>query len=663
MFRSLFLTFMAILLNLPVEASIKIASHEDYVHFSEKEKDTYIIQLMEHVVALEDRYKRDTELYGYSQERFEKFQKIISKLQSELLIGKAYAAPKAVSKTEPVSPFQTWDQLSQKFTQYSTRSTNNGEGNCIFAGWISKTRRNSDGNVYCTHPGFMADKPGTKTAQCGSNDKNTKRNWIQCNPAVFGYKKESDKSLFCVETRNKAQNSSFECMKEALKESAPNSDSREKRLAFLKNKFSDSKNFQNIFMFNYKTCVCSVGPEHFNKDYQNYMRPGNVEKDSDRYRTCYGMMRMMTDIQNQCRPPEFDQSIFNQFESFVSSKEATPSGLDGDSWYKDFITKELKTNKQSVAAYNQLCPSESIKYDGPSDNKPGNKYTCTATCTTPNNCSYEVMEEGKPETKKTVKDDNAKLFDPNQEMVEIKPEIAPEGLICPITWTRETSDGSDGISVTGIVSGADGGVPGGIAGGTDGGTVGGITDGADDGKDKEPEIVPETETIEKTDTDGERPTITITVKSKEKTQYKLVAETQKDEGWTFTWTIKDAGELKVETNWEVKETPKIGKKEGLSEDGPADSDETDKNETPSTPSASKEISQKRYKTPYKICGQLKKEGKETVEECQEIDKLGDESSAAKPVAAPSNFNQGFQQTPAAQPVIRRSSDTSAIGIK
>jgi len=370
---------------------------------------------------------------------------------------------------------------------------------------------------------------------------------------------------------------------------------------------------------------------------------------------------MMSDIQSQCRPPEFDQSIFNQFEAFIASKEAAPSGLDGDSWYKDFITKELKNNKQSVAAYNQLCPSESMTYNGSEDEKPHSKFTCTATCSIPGKCTFEVMEEGKPETKKTVSD-SATPFDPQQEMIEIKPDVAPEGIVCPITWTSGAG-GDNNITV----------------GGTDGGPVGGSsTDvtpdtGTTETTDKKPEE--SVETTEKEDnkpTEG-KPVVSITVKAKEKTHYTLVADTQKDEGWTFSWIIKDAGELKVETDWEAKKKPEIGSKEGLSSDDSTDDSSTDeskktdtdkekeKEEKPSTPEVSKEIKQKRYKTPYKVCAQLKKEGEETVEDCETVEKLGEDTSAVKPATTPSNFMP--QQSTGQPQMIRRSSDTSAVGIK
>lgn len=632
MVKSLLLTFIAFWISMSAHASLKFVSHEDYVHMSEKQKEDFAISLMEYMVELENQYQLETAKYGYSNERFQKFKRVVQEIQSALLMGNAYAKPETL---------KSWDQLAENFRLNSRRARGKGNenGNCIFAGWISKTKLNTDGTAYCAHPGFVVEGGG-RSSECSSRGKN----WIQCNPVIFGYKKESEKSLFCVKTNNQAENSSFECMKEALKENSPGADPKSKRLAFLKNKFSNPKVFENIFDFNYKTCVCSVAPDHFNRDYHNYMRPNEERRSRDRYRTCVGMLNMMNEIQNQCRPDNFDQSIFKQFEQFISAQKI--SGKDADDSYERFIKDELKSNKQSAKAYNNICSDqltieeepkqepkeepklttdtpksmgpkvevapevpkkEEPKKDGPS--APGKTYVCNAKCslgseaTPAAKCEYDVSEKDQPDAKlsgaKPEKDPSSK----EEKSITVKHDELPgKEISCDIEWT-------------------------------------------DAPEEKKP-LAPEVD-----------PTLTLTVTEKGSTHYTVAAQSSNDEGWTFSWKINAEG-ITPEKGWSSGSTETFKPKtpSGLSVDNESDTDDNNKKETAiddnkKSGGDNKVTKQKRESKTYQVCGVLSK-GDKKKEQCASIDPV----TTAGPAAMPSPLNQN-------PGMIRRASDTSAMGIK
>lgn len=660
MFKSLLLSFIALFVCIRVEASTQMPQHEDFVHFTEKEKEAYIIKMMELVVALEEQYQLETATYGYSQERFEKFQKVVHEIRSAFFIGSAYAAGPSTrsagaAKQTPaaqasfIQRFKDWDALANDFKK------NNKQNRCIFAGWISTVKSGS----VCSHPNFMEDKPGKASASCGGNDPKTKKNFVQCNPVIFGYKNLQEKSLFCVSTSNRAESSSFHCMQLALGiKKEEGADDPKTRLDYLKSKYENPENFQKIFGFNYKTCVCSSTPEGFNRNYQDYMRPGENEKESDRYRTCYGLMNMMNEVRKVCEPQNFNNSIFEQFESLVASAGPS-SGKDADDFYKNFIRNKVKNEAKSAEAYKQLCEQGSLT----TDNKPqqqdngggqqtggGNNgdsgddkggYVCTAICTKPKGqAQTQTQGAGTQPAQAQTSSDTQGTPKPGQQGSRPLPApaatAASSGITC--TYNVHKKDKPDekleGAKPEGDKTPAENvqsilvkheKLP-------QSGLECKIT-----WKDEEPESQPDA-------TNGEKPSLKVTA-NKGDTHYDLKAETSNDQGWTFGWELRGAEKLKVEKDWEKKPA---------TSSTPAGMATDDSISTPSNPGTSKSIRQKRLEADYNVCAFLKK-GDEKIEECTKIEKV----SKATPAAVPQNFNQNMPQPQ----MIRRASDISTMGVR
>lgn len=381
MFKSTFMALMALLLCLSAQAGTYIRTHEDFVHLSDYEKNQMIIKTMELVVALESQYNYEVKKYGYNSERFEKFMKAVSKVKSILFIDSAYAAPAPTKK-----PMTDWNSYGNAFKTLMSKSGSN----CFFAGWPSKPYVLPGTNkTYCGHPDFLQgdgpnrhrDKPMSEWTQyypdpvnsdCGIND----RKKIQCNPAIFGFKKASSGSLFCVTASDGAHNSAYNCMQEALKERPADGtiDTPEARLGQLRTALGSNPGaFAAVQNFVYKTCVCDSTPANFNKDYQTYVR---------KHRTCYGMMEMIGKVSCGSTLP-IDTSIFTSLQEYANNKISYNSATNTaenlvDHHYEQFIQNEVKVKARTE--YNRLCGANVPEVIVPPVTK---DYECSkATCQT-----------------------------------------------------------------------------------------------------------------------------------------------------------------------------------------------------------------------------------------------------------------------------------------
>ncbi len=96
---------MALILCLSAQAGSYIRTHEDYVHLSDYEKNQLIIKTMELVVALESQYNYEVKKFGYNSERFEKFNKAVSKVKS--ILPETGVSPSFTEKTKiKINPHQ-----------------------------------------------------------------------------------------------------------------------------------------------------------------------------------------------------------------------------------------------------------------------------------------------------------------------------------------------------------------------------------------------------------------------------------------------------------------------------------------------------------------------------------------------------------------------------
>lgn len=428
MFKSTFLAIMALVLCLSAQARTSyVRSHEDFVHLSDYEKNQMIIQTMELVVELESKYQYQVKKYGYSHDRYQKFQKAVSQISSILFINSAYAevarpgdrlpgrtgqqlnprVPHAnrTFLNQTKTPMNNWSDFGSAFARLMAKP---GE-NCIFAGWPSMPYVDkNDGKTYCAHPDFIqgtaSNRHQTKAMTAwtkaypdpkpGSGCDIDNRETIQCNPALFGYKKVdtanmANSTLFCVPSGNGAHNSAYHCMKEALKPSTnADSDAPEARLSFLRQQLSSNPAAVTALQeFVYKTCVCDQTPANFSQKYKEYIRP---------HRTCYGMMEMMSKVAcGSPTPLNIETGVFESFQQYTKDKIFYNTNNDTslgavDSHYTNFITHV----KAESVEYNILC-NGAVRAE--------KEYECAASCKTlapaaaggapTYDCTYVVKEK------------------------------------------------------------------------------------------------------------------------------------------------------------------------------------------------------------------------------------------------------------------------------
>lgn len=700
MFKSAIFFIMTFVMCLSAGARTLVRTHEDFVHLSEFEKNQHIIKVMELVVELESKYKFETRKYGYSQERFEKFQKAISKI-SNLFFQNAYANP-SVSSSD-------WTGIASSFEDLLNNPQVTESNRCIFAGWISETYQ-SGGRTYCGHPSrsprARAGYP-TPPSGCGQNN-----NKIQCNPVIFGYKKVSDHSLFCVSTANSAENSSLQCMKKSLGlVTEDDSDPAADRLATLRSNLSSNPEvFNNVQEFVYRTCVCDSTHERFNGAYQSAIRP---------HRTCLGLMNMIGETVNCVEPqlPLQNRTIFENLRSQITQENL--SGRAADAFYTQFLSGLDRSSPE----YRRVCQLQPETPDTPEVT-----YECeSATCTGSGEslaCTYVVKANGQPvnftHTPRELPvagDSEVNItFKVNGEDGEatcrniIRPEPSDQ-YQCTATCTiaaatpAETDNtDQDSDATQADPSNPSAPPPAGGEGATSSETpalgcrVTSLKDSSNQDVSYQPVSAPtapsepsetpvelsfvlkinnEDKTVAcqttttrltagsdtTTDTDGDDdttdeslPSLEVKIKEERESEVDIEAIYQETPGWNL--------------NWFTKEVPP-GKSVSQSWNPPADaeaeiavSQDDSTRETSDTPAAptshGKNITQPRYDFDYKVCGKLVNGSRNTGDDnCVVVKKKGSGTDDA----------DGRQFTPAVNPnlqpggSIRGASDTSAIGIR
>jgi hypothetical protein len=379
-------------------------SHSDFLHLSDSQKNTFILKVMELSIELESRYKHETARNGFNQQRFDRYTKIFHQLNSALFISDAYAVT-------------------------------DGEDTCVFAGWISRAVK-KNGQTICSHPDSKKDEnvkeqhsidgiipkesfqyPAPKLRSSCHKD-GTKM--VQCNPLIFGHKKlnTSDQSLstlFCVQAKDGAENSSYECMEEALdSEKAPDQDSMADRLSYMRKNLSESeKNFNDVREFTLNHCLCPPGSTS-----ENAISPS--------HKTCYDLIEMMVSPAEACeRPENFRATDTSDFEFLQDSllKKILSEGNPENS-YSAIISPVQKANPDEYAAACGPRPEviDTENNESSEISKPASKYVCEANC-------ESFKTEASPETEQldvskidyacsfTLRDENDKNATPTFETV------------------------------------------------------------------------------------------------------------------------------------------------------------------------------------------------------------------------------------------------------
>jgi hypothetical protein len=611
MLKMTIIFIMSFMMALTAGARSYIRSYEDFVHLSDSEKDQLIVKTMELAIELEARYKKEVAVSGFNQERFEKYTKALNQI-SALFINSAFAAD-AKSKKD-------WFKMGQDFVKLLEKPNSR----CIFAGWVSQPSKDSSGTTVCSHPGFLkgaTEKDAYPDPAANSDCKKNDRKKIECSPVLFGYKKETDKSLFCVDASDGAHNSSYNCMKAALAEGAEQKgDSKEERLKNLRDRLAKNPEiFKGVQEFVYKTCVCEDTDKkiNFSPEYHKYMRP---------HRTCYGLMEMMGET-TMCEDPKIiiDTSIFKSLRDFARNK--TVSNDSADSFYTEFVNNEVK--KTAPAEYNRLCGANLTvedpngKRDGSSDGDGSNPddsnmpkvhvtgtvpYECTATC-----------KPGAAQKKPEAAEDDEAESEGEKDKAE-KTDKAETPAAAAYTCSFNVSKGKK----------------------------------KDIKLDSEPSAVPKSAsdkelpiqtiiggkpvdikcdlTIEEADEPKPEEDVDLVLEVQKETKNYIVTAKPKNQGdWVFKWKIDSTKELKVKRGWEV-EGPQKNKTEaraGLAK--PTEEKEEDKKpepkekeETPKPEEKSDNLvtTQERLSATYKVCGELSKPGQKTISKCENIDPVG-----------------------------------------
>lgn len=691
-------------------ASPRVMTYADFVHLSDAQKDEYIIKLMELTVELESRYKKETAKYGYSQERFERYTKILRTLKSIFWIDSAYA----LNTSHPgKNADMSWTKLAQNFNTLMNyqRSTAQGklDDNCIFAGWVSRVVYIKDAagvpKPTCAHPDFIdgigPDRHKTKMApeskgypypdkakgsSCSKDDKMM----IQCNPVIFGYKSVSSKSLFCVEARDGAKNSSFNCMQLALKETGEAGiDSKQVRLKDLRDRLADPANkdvFKQVWEFTYKTCVCPTvvattqNTKMFSQDYQNHIRP---------HRTCYGLMDMMGATALECtdveaKPfPSSDTKIFADLRERIKRESVTESQADTE--YANYLKDMLDKNNPDYLRLCSLAPTETPK-----------TYSCKADCTADAadanklTCDYKISDgsETAPELDGTPTGPEPKRDAPQVDVkFKLKGSAEEKTVKCDLTFPT-VAENPKTYTCTSTCRSL-------TAGKTEDDTIAGdqktgfactyaIKEGENspelEGEPTGPAEIPalggqvdvkfklkgtsEEKTVKCDVKDAEEPKDNTTDNTKPSLDttktcdtanctIKAVYDKTKATGWTLSWDFKTPPEGgQVPKGWEAAST--------------TDARLTAPSDASSNVAATApdEVKQKRVAKPYDVCATLTKGTEKVGPSCKTVDPLAAATApAAKDAPKPAlNYNQNGQpQLP--QAPIRGSSDTSAVGIK
>ncbi|MCM2348486.1 MAG: hypothetical protein NDI69_00605 [Bacteriovoracaceae bacterium] len=623
MFKASLTLILCCLMNISSYARAPY-SHAEFVHLTDTEKNHYIIKTMEMVVELESKYAKEIVSTNPNHEKIKQYVQVLQKLKS-LLISNAYAAALATPTSRSAKEFE---KIADDFSNLLKKPEV-----CIYGGWISRMSlkgvKLADGTTtkrsLCLHPnhltdGIQATKYPPETLAYATDSSCMGKNKITCNPVVFGYKKQADNTLFCVDAGvsatgvNQADNSSLYCMRAALEEkSSSDQDSVESRLGYLRKALSEKPAiFESVQQLIFKSCICVDPKNNFNRDYVKYMQP---------HQTCYSMMEMMAET-TICEDPKFamDTTIFQNIRDFAKDKfdRMTSAPAAVRDYYKNFVI-DIQTN----------TPEEYTKFCGGSPPK--------------------IVEVTPPETK------------PEEKKVETPPkkEYLCKNTVCTAAAAAEVKEGETAApqySCSYEVTDKDGGAADFKETSKDistsepisiklTGTIGEETVSLDCAAEVKAEEKPVEETI---------PTLDVAKEASGTDKYKVTAKiSEPNEGWSLKWKIKNNGDFKPKEGW-VTTTPKV--ETDINKDLAGQPEKESETKTPSTETSRDplETIQARATVNYDVCGEISK-GDKKAEKCVTIDMLN-------PVKAPASFG-GRSSTPQPQTRIRGTSDTSAVGIK
>lgn len=360
-----------------------------FQNLSPKEQKNFIINLMKLFTELDQSTLNSSQSQNIksSKTSYENLKKF---LFSNFLIQSSYAQNNS----------DEWNELAKLFIQDTENK--NYKNKCFFAGWPSQIL--SESPLLCSHPSKKPNESSILT-KYHSVVSGCTGSQVKCNPLIFGYKKIEDRSVFCVETKGFAKNSSQLCMQKALtNDSDDSTDSKEKRLEYLKDKYSDSQLFQKIQEFTLKSCLCdaetfiSLG---FNEKYLNYHKIKT-------HRTCHGLVQMISTVgKNVCTTPNtstIKKEFFEDFTKWTSKQNYT---IDIDSPYTTWVQKNQQFIQENVCS-----PDPDPEHEPEPELEPqltlqaecteNNKVKVTATQENADHWTFSWDDDSDSQTEKTV---------------------------------------------------------------------------------------------------------------------------------------------------------------------------------------------------------------------------------------------------------------------
>ncbi|HXH75172.1 MAG TPA: hypothetical protein VNJ08_09425 [Bacteriovoracaceae bacterium] len=466
-----FLLITNLLLPGLVQANPYLMTHERLVHLTEEQKEQLIIKTMELMVEMEEAYEKDVALNGYDEEVHQKYSSKMDRLFGFFMSsahaqthvkqkgeGKAwdkyannftnslqkangdqcffggwiskvkimdkdkYEAEKKAKLEKAKEDEKKEQELAQKSDEVNPNSPEEAvptsDAELATVEVDAKPVKSKPGKaqvIFCQHPSQLSKNSPERmayeehTGACNSG--NSSKPQISCNPAIFGFKKDDKKSLFCVDSSNTSatQNTSHLCMKKSLgiapeDKFGSDTDTPAQRKKALMTALTDEKNkkyVNSLYEYVMKSCICGGDTKHtksdkkLNQEYLAKIKP---------HRTCYGMMEMLGDTLEACAPPTstIDLTIFKQLKKHASDPSIHTKSPGAaqliDSHYATFL-QSIKTSP----AYRQICNND---FD----------YACTPKCT-------EVVS-------KNAKLDDKRVYSCDAMMVATvkpgKPEKAPK---------------------------------------------------------------------------------------------------------------------------------------------------------------------------------------------------------------------------------------------
>ena len=455
--------------SMKVQANPYLLDQEKFIHLTQKEQREIIVHMMELMVELEAKFKKDSATVGVDQKDYER---MVTKFQkfTELFLSSAYAQdeknPLKYSKEyldklrEQYPEDKDFSRFSDEFTKIFN-SPYNKTGTCIFSGWVSQT--GPDGKS-CRHPlnipdiqiknrttGKITYQPHPAKAAYKKTEKvPCPADRISCNPVVFGYANLKEKSLFCVEwkmiktstggTGKASHNSSYNCMRQSLgllneKEKEEQSkvkpavDDSETRMNYLAAQLAHPSNrdaFDNIHGHIFDACICpsTENPSSLSKGYRDYINP---------HRTCFGLMWSLRSLHGECNVDDATRPQFDSMNGFFQSwqdvkgfadkiKAYDPLGVEVDkegqfgTQYQKVVTDPAFLAKNCPYVKNNSCQASCSDQKIGTDGKPF--WECKFT---------SVVKNGRPHLSSIPEKDRVKkITDPNTK------EISIAGATCPI---------------------------------------------------------------------------------------------------------------------------------------------------------------------------------------------------------------------------------------